>query len=128
MNTCEDWDNFDDYKIDVILFAANNNCLVQLENFAKSRFHELNDNYRRNIAKLPANLKREYEKIVADSDSITAHNFTLPETINVPHDNDGKIYSDYLFVGLEIFNVRRGRCVFLTEQKIMHCMQCSPIF
>ena len=35
--------------------------------------------------------------IVADSDIVTEHNFTLPEIINVSHDNGGKIYSDYLF-------------------------------
>ena len=98
LKTCKDWDNLDDYKIDVIIFAANNNSLIQLENFAKIRFHELNDNYRHNIAKLSANVKREYEKIVADSDIVTEHNFNLPETINVPHDNDGKNYSDHLFV------------------------------
>ena len=98
LNTCEDWDNLDDYKIDVILFAANADSLSKLEKFSKSRFHELNDNYRRKIAKLPANIKREYEKIVADSDIITEHNFTLPEIINIPHDKDGKIFRTHLFV------------------------------
>ncbi len=98
LNTCKDGDNLDDYKIDVILFVANNSCLEELEKFSKSRFHEFNDNYRRDIAKLSSNTKQEYEKIVSDSDKVTEHIFTLPETISIPHDKDGKNYSDHLFV------------------------------
>lgn len=93
-----DYDDIDDYKIDVILFVAENDCIEQLETFSKKHFHELNDNYRRTIAKYSAKIKKEYEKIIADSDIITEHNFNLPETITVPHDNNGKEYKDHLFV------------------------------
>lgn len=98
LNTCEDWDNLDDYKIDVIIFAANADTFAKLEKFSKSRFHELSDNYRRVIAKKFPQHKCEYEKIVADSDIITEHNFNLPEIIEFPHDKADKIFSDHLFV------------------------------
>ena len=93
-----DYDFFDDYKIDVILFAANNECMEQLEKFSKKRFHELKDEYRRKIAKSSARIKKEYDKIVSDGDKISEHNFTLPETISVTPDRDGKEYLNHLFV------------------------------
>ena len=44
------------------------------------------------------NWKNEYDKIVSNSDSISKHNFYLPETIAMTYDTDGKPYSDHLFV------------------------------
>lgn len=98
---CADYDLIDDYKIDVILFVANNECMEQLERFSKRRFHELNDEYRRRIAKSSARTKREYDRIVSDGDKISEHNFTLPEIISVTSDKDGKEYLDHLFVDEE---------------------------
>ncbi len=90
-------DDVNDCKLDVIIFAADVDCLDRLERFAKRRFHELNDEYRRKIARCSASIKKDYDNIVADSDDITEHNFTLPETIIVPHDDGGKVYRDHLF-------------------------------
>lgn len=95
---CVDCDFIDDYKIDVILFVVNNECMVQLERYSEKRFHELNDTYRRISAKSSARIKKEYDSIVSDGDKISKHNFTLPETISVTPDIDGKEYFDHLFV------------------------------
>ena len=95
---CVDYDFIDDYKIDVILFVANMNCMANLEKYSKKRFHELNDEYRRRIAKSSARTKREYDRIVSDGDKISEHNFTLPETISLTTYGDGKEYSNHLFV------------------------------
>lgn len=95
---CTDYDFLDDYKIDVILFVANKECMNQLEEYAKKRFHEMNDAYRRCIVNSSARLKREYDRIVSDGDKISQHNFTLPETISVTPDSDGKEYLNHLFV------------------------------
>lgn len=95
---CVDYDFIDDYKIDVILFVANNECMVQLEKYSKKRFHELNDTHRRRIARSSARIKKEYDSIVSDGDKISKHNFTLPETISVTPDSYGKEYLDHLFV------------------------------
>ena len=81
---CNDYEKFDDYKIDVILFVANVDCLNRLEKFAQKIFYGLIDEYRLKMAKFPDKLKKEeYEKIVADSDTVSKHNFTLPETVTV---------------------------------------------
>ncbi len=95
---CVDYDFINDYKINVILFVANNECMEKLEKYSKKRFHELNDEYRRRIAKSSARTKKEYDRIVSDGDKISEHNFTLPETISVTTDGDGKEYSNHLFV------------------------------
>ena len=95
---CSDYTLLTDYKINVILFVANNDCLNRLDKFAQTRFHALNDEYRRKIAKCPNRIKTEYDRIVSDSDIISEHNFTLPETISVLHDSSGEEYADHLFV------------------------------
>ena len=93
-----DYEKTDDYRIDVILFVANVDCLNRLEKFAQKIFYGLIDEYRLKMAKFPDKLKKEeYEKIVADSDTVSKHNFTLPETVTIPHDGGGKVYGDHLF-------------------------------
>ena len=91
-------DDIDDCKIDVILFAKNPDCLDQLNDFARKKFHELNDSFRCQTVNLMPNWKNEYDKIVSNSDSISKHNFYLPETIAMTYDTDGKPYSDHFFV------------------------------
>ncbi len=91
-----------EFKLDVILFAANDTCLNKLHQYAEQKFHDLNDDYRRYIAKIDSDrIRRQYDSIVSDGDIVSKHNFRLPETIQVPHDADGKEYHDHLFVNEE---------------------------
>ena len=86
-------------KVDVILFAADSDCLTRLHNFAKEKFHSLNDEYRKKIAKVDSEkIRRRYDKIVSDGDIVSKHNFRLPETIQVPQESGGKAYRNHLFV------------------------------
>lgn len=91
-------DDIEDGKIDVILFVANHDCLVNLERFAKTTFHELCDEFRRKTVTLPPNLTNEYNSIVWNGDKVSKYNFFLPATISMPHDVNGKEYSNHLFV------------------------------
>lgn len=87
------------YKIDVIIFAADDECLKNLHAYAETKFHSLNDNYRRYIARIDSDrFRRQYDSIVSDGDIVSKHNFRLPETIQVAHEDGGKKYSDHLFV------------------------------
>ena len=87
------------FKIDVILFVADQECMKRLHSFAEERFHGLNDDYRRYIATIYSEkIRKEYDSIVSDGDPVSKHNFRLPETIQVPHEAGGKEYSDHLFV------------------------------
>lgn len=87
------------YKIDVIIFAADDECIKGLHTYAEAKFHSLNDTYRRYIARIDSDrFRRQYDSIVSDGDIVSKHNFRLPETIQVAHEDGGKEYSNHLFV------------------------------
>lgn len=87
------------FKVDVILFVANEDCMNRLHSYAETRFHSLNDDYRRYIATIDSEkIRKEYDSIVSDGDPVSKHNFRLPETIQVPHEVGGKEYRNHLFV------------------------------
>lgn len=87
------------FKVDVILFVADEECTNRLHSYAETRFHGLNDDYRRYIATIDSEkIRKDYDSIVSDGDSVSKHNFRLPETIQVPHEVGGKEYRNHLFV------------------------------
>lgn len=86
------------YKMDVILFAADENNLVDLHEYAKRKFHALNDENRRYITTSDETFKTEYENIIANGDAVSKHNFRVGETVANADDADGKIYVDHLYV------------------------------
>lgn len=62
------------FKIDVILFVANENCMNRLHSYAENRFHGLNDDYRRYIATINSEkIRRDYDSIVSDGDVVSKH-------------------------------------------------------
>ena len=98
-NKYMDYSDLTAFKVDVILFVANEECMKQLHAYAETRFHGLNDDYRRYIATIDSEkIRKEYDSIVSDGDPVSKHNFRLPETIQVPHEAGGKEYRDHLFV------------------------------
>ena len=58
-----DYDDPVAYKIDVILFVADAVSMSMLDDFARNRFHELNDSYRRKTSTLPEKYKKKYAKM-----------------------------------------------------------------
>jgi len=92
-----DDDEPNSYKIESILFAADDNCIAQLNAYAEKRFHELNDKYRVLLVNKPDKFKKQYSDIIADSDKVTKHNFSLPEIISMKVQDDGKEYDNHLF-------------------------------
>ena len=86
------------FRIDVILFSADNDCIGRLNTYAENKFHQLNDDYRRYMITVDERYRSQYDSIVSDGDVISKHNFRLPETISLPHETGGKNYSDHLFV------------------------------
>jgi type III restriction enzyme len=86
------------YKIDVILYAADDECIANLMAFAERTFHKINDDYRRKIVGLEERFIKQYNTIVSDGDIVSKHNFRLPETITQPKEQNGREYTDHLFV------------------------------
>lgn len=98
-NKYMDYSDLTAFKVDVILFVADEECMKRLHAYAETRFHDLNDDYRRYIATIDSEkIRKEYDSIVSDGDPVSKHNFRLPETIQVPHEVGGKEYRNHLFV------------------------------
>jgi len=98
-NKYMDINNPSAFKVDVILFVADVECMNSLYQYAEARFHGLNDEYRRYIATVNSEkIRKQYDSIVSDGDDVSKHNFRLPETIQVPYEDGGKEYADHLFI------------------------------
>lgn len=98
-NKYMDMSDLSAFKVDVILFVADEECMNRLHSYAETRFHGMNDDYRRYFATIDSEkIRKEYDSIVSDGDPVSKHNFRLPETIQVPHEVGGKEYRDHLFV------------------------------
>ena len=89
------------FKVDCILFAADEECMRQLNNYAEKKFHALNDQFRKYVVSKSEKCRKQYSDIIADGDVISKHNFTLPETISARVENGGKDYTDHLFANEE---------------------------
>ena len=85
------------YKIDCILFAADDDCIAGLNRYAERKFHGLNDQYRKYIVGKSEKCRKQYSDIIADGDVVSKHSFTLPETISAKIEKDGKEYDNHLF-------------------------------
>jgi type III restriction enzyme len=92
-----DVDDPDAFKIDCILFAADDDCIAQLNKYAESKFHALNDKYRKYVVSRSEKCRKQYSDIIADGDVISKHNFTLPETISAKVEKGGQKYYNHLF-------------------------------
>lgn len=92
-----DFDNPNAFKQDCILFAADEDCMKQLNIYAEKKFHELNDKYRKYVVSKSEKCRRQYSDIVADGDVVSKHNFTLPETISARIEVGGDTYTDHLY-------------------------------
>lgn len=92
-----DFDNPNAFKLDCILFAADDDCMKQLNSYAEMKFHELNDKYRKYVVAKSEKCRKQYSDIVADGDKVSKHNFTLPETISARIEKGGDAYTDHLY-------------------------------
>lgn len=101
-----DFDDPSEYKIDSILFAADEDCLNKLALYAEEKFHNFNDEYRTYVVNKSEKCKRQYNAIIADGDKVSKHNFTLPETAYGTNDEGGKDYTNHLYANPETGIVR----------------------
>lgn len=85
------------FKVDCILFAADDSCITSLSVYAETKFNDLNDTHRRSIVSLNESYRNQYDSIVANSDRVTKHNFCIPEIISYGSDPNGKRYNNHLF-------------------------------
>ena len=127
VNRYYNYDEVLNLKIHVIIFAANTDCMDALNSYAREKFHNLNDANRRRTVTLPERFKKKYDDIVSDGDIVSKHNFRLPETIRVPHESEGKIYSDHLFVddsGTALINLNGWERKVIAEEEQQEDFVC----
>lgn len=91
-------DDTNSYKIDVILFAADDDQMKALEAYANNRFHQLVDQSRMKVLSLSEGEQHDYNKIVSDGDQVSEHIFQLPTTVSGFHDHDGQNYPTHLYL------------------------------
>ena len=120
VNRYYDEDDVLNLKIQVIIFAANVDCMNALNDYAQQKFHDLNDANRRRTVSLPEKFKKKYDDIVSDGDIISKHNFRLPEAIRVPHEMEGVLYRNHLFVddsGTALINLNGWERKVIAEEE-----------
>lgn len=87
------------FQIDVILFAADSDCITKLYEHAKKKFHSLNDQYRKYIARMKDDqVRKKFDSIVSNGDAVSKHSFRLPETVLFRNEINGTEYPTHLFV------------------------------
>lgn len=84
------------YKIDCVLFAADDECLKKLNKYAENKFHALNDQYRKYVVNKSERCKKQYSDIIRNGDQVSDHNFSIPEIYNKRADENGQVYTDHL--------------------------------
>lgn len=88
----------EDCRIDCILFDADETCRKELHEYAKAKFHELDDKYRSKIANKDERCRRQYNAVVARGDAVSKHSLFLPEELP-PYKpkKDDKAYYQHLY-------------------------------
>ena len=94
-------DDENEFKMDVIIYANNKDCIAALHKYAEKKYNELNDIYRIRFTKLDERFRNQYDSIVTNGDLVSKHIFTLPEFINVDIQKGGNVYENHLFVNEE---------------------------
>jgi len=90
-----------DCKIDVVLYANNENCMANLKQYAKEEFHSFNDMHRRNVVYLDEMNQKRYADIIKSADKVSETNFILPENIEMKKadaSDTGDKYYDHLYI------------------------------
>ena len=99
--------DINEYKIDVIMFVNDTNCMSNLVKYAEKKYHDLIDIYRSRIKTLPDQSRARYRRIVNDGDAVSSHDFYLPQAIDkYPSSSSGMVYTDHLYVDEETRGVQ----------------------
>lgn len=96
-----DEDNPSAYKIDCILFAADENCRNKLGLYAKKKLNEFANKFRVVVVNKSDSCKKKYRDIMADSDAVSEQIFTIPEVTVIREAEDGKEYYNHLLAAEE---------------------------
>lgn len=115
--------------IDCILFANSEDCVVQLKQFARKKFHELNDQFRRQIIRSSELYQSEYNQIIKSGDPVSKLTFKIPEQdqAKINANKPGRLYEDHLLVndqGFATFTLNSWEERVLQEESARNDFVC----
>ena len=73
-----------DLMIDVILFTQSEDCMSELDKYAKATFYQYKHEYRKVLSKYSENVKSKYDKCTREGEEVSDHSWMLPSTIYLP--------------------------------------------
>jgi type III restriction enzyme len=94
--------------------------MKELEEYAKRKFYDLQNRWRKDISAGDDKYKTKYDSIVAEGDEASPHSLKLWETITLPYGEDFKEETDHMFVnkdGKAVFKLDTWEKDILDEEK-----------
>ena len=93
-----DFNDINAFKVDVILYAADENNIDKIKSYSKDKFHEMDDAYRKYINTLDEKYRAQYKRIVTYGDAVSRHFYRLPDEVGAIQEPNGTEYDNHLFV------------------------------
>ncbi len=118
-------DTFVEHQLAFILYSKSNQAMQELDDFAKKKFYDLQNKWRKAISAGEDKYKAKYDGIVAEGDETSQHSLRLMETISLPNGEDFKFESGHMFVDKD------GKALFKLdswEKEIMEEERKRPDF
>lgn len=97
-------DNYDEEdpmkpKVEVILFAQSEECMAELDKYAKVTFYQYKHDYRKYLSKFSESVKSKYDKYTREGENVSDHSWKLPNTIYLSKGEE--LFENHLFVDNE---------------------------
>lgn len=113
-------ETFVENQLAFILYSKSNQAMQELEDFAKKKFYDLQNKWRKAISAGEDKYKAKYDGIVAEGDETSQHSLRLMETISLPNGEDFKFESGHMFVdkdGKALFKLDGWEKEILEEER-----------
>jgi type III restriction enzyme len=99
-------DNYDEDdpmmpKVEVILFVQSEECMAELDKYAKATFYQYKHDYRKYLSKFSESIKSKYDKYTREGEDVSDHSWKLSNPIYFPKCEEQWEDRNHLFVDNE---------------------------
>ena len=88
-------------KVEVILFVQSEECMADLDKYAKDTFYQYKHDYRKYLSKFSENVKSKYDKYTREGEEMSDHSWKLSNPIYLPKCEEQWEDRNHLFVDNE---------------------------
>lgn len=117
----------DAFKIDCILYAADENCILKLSEYAKRKLRDFSSQFR-TILSNDKKAKYEYDRIMMESAIISEQTLEIPEWVSYKVDIDGNEYCNHLFAdkntGIAKIRLNGWESALIDEESLQEDFVC----